>query len=149
MDLNHLQASLCNAVVRLKLELYRLPAAVPSAVLLDGYNALFHRTDMFESIAFGGPLRRLDAQELTLGTNLRALSDADIGHAAVVAAVSFSGSVPDLPVGLSEDVPCTRFTLPLLSMDELGRMLLYYRCARGRCACCALAVYCLPRCGVT
>lgn len=124
------QASLCNAVVRLKLELYRLPASQPSALLLDGYNALFWRTDMFESESWQGSVRRLDAQELTLGANLRALADADVGHTAVLASVRLSGDLPDIPQELmrKHDQPFWRQTLPLLDLHELGSMLLYYRC---------------------
>ena len=129
-----MQASLCNAVVRLKLELYKLPASQPSAVLIDGYNGLFHRTDMFEATSLAGPLRRLDAQELTLGANLRVLTDASPGHTVCVGAVSLSGSVPDLPVGLERGSPCTKHIVQPLSMNEVGKMLLYYRCATNSCS---------------
>jgi hypothetical protein len=132
-----MQAALCNAVVRLKLELYRLPKATPSAIVLDGYNALFWRTDMFEASSLKDPLRRIDAQELTLGANMRVLSDVSIGSTVVVGAICLSGDVPDLPLALSSEAPYTKYTLPLLSISELGSMLVYYRCDHAVCWCVA------------
>ena len=125
----NMQASLCAAVVRLKLELYRLPSSQPSAVLLDNYNALFWLTQVYEASSLAAPLRRADAQELTLGANLRVLSDADVGSTTVAAAVSLSGDLPDLPLGLHGDAaPYAKFVLPPLGVEELGSLLLYYRC---------------------
>jgi hypothetical protein len=128
-----MQAQLCNAVVRLKLELYRLPAGVHSAVVLDGYNALFWRSEMFapERLRTPRPARRLAAQELTLGANLRALDDAATGGTAVLAAACASGSVPLLPKASRPEGSHCAITLPLLSLPELATMLQWYRCATG------------------
>ena len=141
MIVHALQAQLCNAVVRLKLELYQLPASTPSAVLLDNYNSLFWTTDMYapEHLKTKRPARRMDAQELTLGANLRALSDSSIGSTAVLAAACVSGAVPRLPVApLSPDgeqlVDYSAITLPLLDAHELTTMLQWYRCVP--CLCC-------------
>jgi hypothetical protein len=121
-----MQGSFCNAVVRLKLELYQVPRC---AVLLDNYNALYWRTEYYDADSLSSPLRRIDAQELTLGANLRVLSDRNVGRAFVVAAVTLSGTVPDVPADLDEEnAPYTSFTVPPLSTEELGMMLLYYRC---------------------
>ena len=131
------QASFANAVVRMKLELYKLPSSQPSAVILDSYNAMFHTTAFFEAEltkpgSTEGPLRKIDAQELTLCANLRVLSDPDVGSTVVMAATSGSGSTPDLPLALTPDTaPYTKLKVPMLSETELGRMLLYYRCARN------------------
>lgn len=123
-------------MVRLKLELYKLPASIPSAVLVDNYNSLFWTTDMFapEHIKSPRPARRLDACELTLGANLRVLSDASIGSTAVLAAPCVTGSVPRLPVApvatdgeQLEDYSV--ITLPLMDVQELTTMLQWYRCA--------------------
>jgi hypothetical protein len=108
------QASFCNAVVRLKLELYRLPAATRSAILLDGYNSLFFKSEFWETHVkpgtLDGPLRSVDAQELTLCANLRVLSD------------------PDLPLQLDKEAaPFTKFFVPLMDVTEVGTALLYYR----------------------
>lgn len=132
------QASLCNAVVRLKLELYRLPKSVRSAVILDGYNSLFHKSEFWETElqrlgSLDGPLRPVDAQELTLCANLRVLSDPAVGHTLVMAAPNMSCNVPDLPVQLdAEAAPYTRFTVPLFDVTEVGTALLYYRCVMTR-----------------
>lgn len=126
-----MQAALCNAVVRLKLELYRLPRSTPSAVILDNYNSLFWQTDMFapERLKSKTPPRRLDAQELTLGANLRVLSDGDTGSTAVLAASSLTGAVPSLPVLHGASRPVTEVTLPLLAAQEVAGVLQWYRCA--------------------
>lgn len=129
------QASFANALVRMKLELYKLPASQPSAVILDGYNALFHTSAFYEaefvrSGSTEGPLRKVDAQELTLGANLRVLSDEEIGNTVVMAATCSSGSTPELPLALAPDAaPYEQARVPMMSETELGRMLLYYRCA--------------------
>lgn len=130
-----MQAQLCNAVVRLKLELYKLPASTPSAVLLDNYNSLFWTTDLHapEQLKSSRPPRRLDAQELTLGANLRALSDVNIGSSAVLVASCLSASVPRLPViPIDPDgeqlVDYSDITLPLMDLHELTTMLQWYRC---------------------
>jgi hypothetical protein len=130
------QAQYCNAVVRLKLELYNLPASTPSAVLIDNYNSLFWTTDLFapEHLQSKRQPRRLDAQELTLGANLRALADARIGSTAVLVAGCASGSTPRLPVApIDPDgeqlVDYSDVTLPLMDLHELTTMLQWYRCA--------------------
>eukprot|EP00892_Ulva_mutabilis_P000041 jgi/Ulvmu1/10037/UM059_0087.1 len=122
-------AQLCNAVVRLKLELYALPRSTPSAVILDNYNSLFWSTDMFapERIRSKKPARRLDAQELTLGANLRALADGSTGSTAVIVASSVSGSVPRLPVQQDCQEPVTEVTVPLLAAQEVAAVLQWYR----------------------
>lgn len=124
-----MQAELCNAVVRLKLELYKLPRSTPSAIIVDNYNSLFWKTDMFapERIKSKTPPRRLDAQELTLGANLRALSDADTGSTAVIAASSLSGAVPRLPILHDCSQSVTQVTLPLLAAQEVAGVLQWYR----------------------
>lgn len=121
-------ATLCNAVVRLKLELYKLPASQRSAVVVDNYNALFWKTAFREATALEQPTRPIDAQELTLGANLRALTDTNIGGTAVLVGTSTSGSVPSLPVGLKgAAVDYIKMTLPLMDVRELHHMLQYYR----------------------
>jgi hypothetical protein len=132
-------------VIRLKLEMYQLPRC---AVLLDGYNALFWQTEYFEATSLTDSLRRIDAQELTLGANLRVLSDHNVGKAVVAAAVTLSTNVPDVPADLDgENAPYTCLTVPPLSVEELGTMILYYRCVtknvdhfHSRCDAC-----CVPR----
>ena len=132
-----MQDTLCNAVVRLKLEMYRLPVSSPSAIVLDSYNALFWRSDMFHASSWDAPLRRIDAQELTLGANLRVLGDADIGHTAVLGALTMTGDLPDMPIDVMKpkDTQIQALTLPLLDLNELGSMLLYYRCACAHMLC--------------
>jgi len=124
------QAQLCNAVVRLKLELYALPRSTPTAIILDGYNSLFWKSELYapERLKSQKPARRLDAQELTLGANLRCLSDDNTGSTAVVAANCVSGAVPRLPVlhGCSD---VTEVSLPLLVAQEVAGVLQWYRCA--------------------
>jgi hypothetical protein len=121
--------------VRLKLELYNLPPSTPSAVIIDNYNSLFWTTDMYapEHLKSSKRARRLDAQELTLGANLRALSDTRIGSTAVLVAGSTQGSVPRLPVAPIDAtgeqlVDYSTITLPLIDMFELTTMLQWYRC---------------------
>lgn len=122
--------------MRLKLELYKLPASTPSAVLIDNYNSLFWTTDMYapEQLKSSRPARRLDAQQLTLGANLRALSDTNIGSTAVLVAPCVSASVPRLPVTPVDPdgeqlVDYSDITLPLMDVQELTTMLQWYRCA--------------------
>lgn len=124
------QAALCNAVVRLKLELYRLrPEEQRSAVIIDGYNSLAWRCGFYTVTHIDAPLRRIDAQELTLGANLRVLEDTDTGGTAVVAAVSLSGDVPDTAVLPPREaaVPFARLALQPLDTVEVGSMLQFYR----------------------
>jgi hypothetical protein len=115
--------------VRLKLELYRLRGPQRSAVILDNYNALGWRCEFFHATSLKSPARRVDAQELTLGANLRVLDDVATGDTAVIAAVSLTGDVPDVPMLPPREagVPFSRLTLPALGTREVGSMLQYYR----------------------
>lgn len=81
-----------------------------------------------ERLKSSRPPRRLDAQELTLGANLRVLSDTDNGNTAVIAASSVSGAVPSLPVLHGSSQPVTQVTLPLLATQEVASALQWYRC---------------------
>lgn len=90
-------------------------------------------TQVYEASSLTGPLRRADAQELTLAANLRVLSDVDVGSTTVAAGVSLSGELPDVPLGLDADAASyEKFVLPPLGIEELGSLLQYYRCAALR-----------------
>lgn len=103
-----LQASVCNAVVRLKLEMYALPKGTRSAVVVDNYNALYWNANFGEVQGLNvlpadrvtghreTYSRPVTAQELTLAANLRVLGDTNNKHTVCIVAGSTSEQVQAL-----------------------------------------------------